>query len=556
MGLESASGSGSGSPGDLGSLWMEYAPGPDRPPLDGPVEADVAVVGGGVAGLCTAWELARAGRSVVLLEADRVAAGVTGYTSAKVSALHGAVYSRIREVHGARGARLYGRSQQLAVERVAAVSEELGIDCDLERVPAYTWTEDPERLDDFRDEADAARAAGLAASFTTETPLPFPVVAAVRVEDQAQFHPRKYLLGLAADLEVLGGRIFERTRVTGLKEGSPCEVQTAEGHRVRARDVVVATHYPVFDRALLFSRLEVRRELVVAGPVPAAVDPGGAFLTPEGGTRSVRTAPLDPGRRLLIVTGEKFTPGAVGAGEVAERFERLADWARERFGEVPITHRWATQDNWTTDSVPYVGRLHAASRHAYVATGFAGWGMSGGVMAGALLADRIRGREPAWSSLYDPVRLHPVREAPAMLRLQAKVAKHFVGDRFASGHADAVDQIPPGGGAVVRVGGRRLAVHRDEAGALHAVSARCTHLGCLVRFNDEERAWECPCHGSRFGVDGCVLQGPAVRPLERAETRAESPAAGPEVPVGDGGSGSASDSGSVSGQGGTGGGAR
>ncbi|AOT57344.1 MULTISPECIES: FAD-dependent oxidoreductase [Streptomyces] len=499
-----------------GSLWMEYDPGPARPALEGAAEAEVAVVGGGVAGLCTAWELARAGHRVVLLEADRIATGVTGHTTAKLSALHGRVYAEVRSVHGARAARLYAHSQQLAVERVAEVSEELGIDCDLERLPAFTYTEDPGQVDALRAEADAALEAGLPASFTTRTPLPFPVAGAVRLEGQAQFHPRKYLLGLAADLERLGGRIHERTRVTRLREGSPCRLTTDRGATVDARHVVVATHYPVFDRSLLFTRLEPKRELVVAGPVPADLDPGGVFLTEEGGTRSVRTAPTgDPGRRLLVVTGEKFTPGTAEEGEVGERYARLERWARERFGPLEVTHRWATQDNWTTDRVPYVGRLHPGARHVYVATGFAGWGMSGGVMAGALLAARVRGREPAWTSLYDPVRLRPLREVPAMLRLQAQVAKHFVGDRAPGAYADSVAEVRPGQGAVVRVGGRLLAVHRDEAGGLHAVSARCTHLGCVVHFNDGERAWECPCHGSRFDVSGRVLEGPATRPLER-----------------------------------------
>ncbi|MDN3293262.1 FAD-dependent oxidoreductase [Streptomyces ficellus] len=498
-----------------GSLWMEYAPGPGRPALDGPVETEVAVVGGGIAGLCTAWELARAGHRVALLEADRIASGVTGHTTAKLSALHGLAYAQIRSVHGVRGARLYAHSQQTAVDHVAEVCDELGIDCDLERLPAYTYTEDPAETDLLREEAQAAREAGLDASYVTDVPLPFPVAGAVRVENQAQFHPRKYLLALAADLEALSGGIFERTRVTGLTEGPSCELTTSGGHTVKARDVVIATHYPVFDRALLFTRLEPKRELVVAGPMPAGRDPGGVFLTPDGATRSVRTAPYDEGRRMLIITGEKFTPGTEGEGEVGRRFERLASWARERFPGVELTHRWATQDNYTTDRVPYVGRLHAGSRHTYVASGFAGWGMSSGVMAGSLLASRIRGREPAWTSLYDPVRLHPVKEAPAMLRLQAQVGKHFIGDRLPGAHADSTADIPRGGGAVVRIGGRRLAVHRNQAGSLHAVSARCTHLGCIVHFNDEECAWECPCHGSRFDVEGKVTQGPALKPLER-----------------------------------------
>ncbi|MGW5698385.1 FAD-dependent oxidoreductase, partial [Streptomyces asiaticus] len=242
-------------------------------------------------------------------------------------------------------------------------------------------------------------------------------------------------------------------------------------------------------------------------------DPRGAYITPDQRTRSVRTAPYGDGQRLLIVTGESFTPGT---GDTSERFERLADWTRERFPGVGITHRWAAQDNDPTDTVPLVGPFHPGARHTYVATGFAGWGLSGGIMAGRLLTALIGGERPEWAGLYDPRRLGTaLREAPALLGHQFHVGKHFVGDRLSTAGAGSVDRIAPGTGAVVRLDGRRRAVYRDEDGTAHAVSARCTHLGCLVAFNAAERAWECPCHGSRFGIDGRVLQGPANQPLER-----------------------------------------
>ncbi|MFI0898065.1 FAD-dependent oxidoreductase [Streptomyces sp. NPDC020983] len=507
-------------PGAAESYWMSSTDATRFAPLTDDVTVDAVVVGGGIAGLSAAWELAASGRSVAVVEADRIAAGVSGHTTAKLTAQHGLVYGRLRRTRGEDGARLYARSQQDAVERVAELAGTLGIDCAFERASAFAYTLDPGALAAVRDEAAAAREAGLAAEYTGQCDLPFPVAGAVRVDGQAQFHPRAYLLGLAAALTARGGTVYERSRVTGLTEGEPCRVTTESGATVTARDVVVATGYPVFDRALLFTRLSPRRELVVAAPLDAAAAPRGMYITEDGGKRSVRTAPLPDGRRLLIVTGEGFTPGA---GRVAERFRRLDSWMHERFPVAGTAYRWAAQDNDPTDTVALVGPLHPGARHTFVATGFGGWGMSGGVMAGRLLSELIGGRRPAWAGLYDPARIGPViREAPALLRQQADVARHFLGDRLrpASG---TLDGIAPGEGAIVRVGGHRCAVHRAEDGTLHAVSARCSHLGCLVAFNAAESTWECPCHGSRFAVDGTVLQGPAVHPLEPRPVDPERP---------------------------------
>ncbi|MER5634195.1 FAD-dependent oxidoreductase [Streptomyces nitrosporeus] len=503
-------------PGTAESYWMATTEHPSFPPLDGHTTADVVVIGAGMAGLSTAWELAAAGRSVVVLEADRVAAGVSGYTTAKLTAAHGLVYDRLRRTRGAEGAALYARSQQAGVERVEAVAAALGIACDFERTTAFTFTTDPERRAEYEAEAGAAAEAGLDAALVHRTELPFPVEAAVGVGQQAQFHPRRYLLGLVAGLRARGGAVYERTRVTGLSEGDPCRVTTETGMTVTARDVVVATHFPVFDRALLFARMSPRRELVVAAPLAAKAAPEHMYITDEGGKRSVRTAPLDDGRRLLIVTGEDFTPGT---GDARERFGRLDAWMHRHFPATgPTAYHWAAQDNDVSDGVPLVGPFHAGAKHVYVATGFGGWGMSGGAMAGQLLSALITGGEPGWAGLYDPRRIRStLREGAALLSQQAEVARHFVGDRFTAGHADRAEDIAPGTGAVVRAGGRHHAVYRDEDGRTHTVSARCTHLGCLVAFNRAEKSWECPCHGSRFGVDGQVLQGPAVRPLPPAE---------------------------------------
>ncbi|MFE9133225.1 FAD-dependent oxidoreductase [Streptomyces sp. NPDC007355] len=465
-------------PADRNSYWMESAPpGALRPPLDRDLHTDVAVVGAGIAGLSTARALARAGRDVVVLEAGRIAAGVTGHTTGKLTSLHGMIYERLRRRHDAEAAALYADAQEGALREVVRLCEELGVDAEIERRPAYTYTLDQDRAGDIGAEAAAAAAAGLRATTVTDTGLPYPVAAAVRVDGQLQFHPRRFLLGLADDLAAHGGRIHEGTRATGLHEGADCRLTVEGGITVHARDAVLATHFPLRCHTTLLMRLSLRRELVVAAAVEERHAPHGMYLTPEQDTRSVRTAPLPDGRRLLIVAGEGFEPGS---GGVRARYERLEAWAREQlpgFAEAPRIHRWAAQDVHTADGLPCIGHEHPDTEHVYVATGFGGWGLSNGVAAGRLLTAHLTGApRPAWTELVDPRRRLPARELPEVARHQATVARHFMEGRRA---------------------GRR-----------------CTHMGCELGFDEAEQTWECPCHGSRFAQDGRVLQGPATRPLD------------------------------------------
>ncbi|HVM17806.1 MAG TPA: FAD-dependent oxidoreductase [Gaiellaceae bacterium] len=495
-------------------LWLDGAD-TRYAPLDGDADVDVAVVGAGITGVTAAHLLKQAGLRVALLETGAVGSGATGYTTAKLTVGHGVVYRDLVGKHGVEVARAYARSNQEAIEQVAALVDTHRIDCDFERASNYVYAESRGEAGQIEEEVGAARAAGVAAELTHETELPYPVAAAVRVDGQAQFHPWKYLAALAALVDGDGSRVYERTRAVHVRSGDPCVVETQRG-RVRARHVVVATQLPFLDRGLFFAKAHPTKSYAVAAKVPADAAPRGMYISVDQPTRSIRSTPGSDGGRVLVVGGEGHKPGT--DPDTDARYRKLEDFARERFGVGDVRWRWSTHDYVPVDSLPYVGRLRRGDDRVLVATGYAKWGMTKGTLAAAMLADAILGRPNPYAQLYDANRLNPRQSAARFAKENAQVGGYFFRDRLRSRPGrDAVERLAPGEGTIVRVGAKQYAVSRADGGELHVVSARCTHLGCIVGWNPADRAWECPCHGSRFAADGTVVQGPATADLPRRE---------------------------------------
>ena len=491
------------------SLWLAEGTATDYPPLEGTHRCDVAVVGAGITGLTTALLLAREGRSVTVLDQGRVGTGATGNTTAKVTSQHGATYLRLRLTLGRAAAETYGAANEAAKERIASFVDE-GISCDFRRRPAYLYA--ASRVERFlvEREARAAAEAGLPATFVEETPLPFETHGAAKFDGQAEFHPYRYLSGLAELIEAAGGRIFERTRAVQVHEGSPCRTET-EGGEVLADHVVVATLIPFLDRGLFFARAFANRSYAISARI-AGPPPDGMFINPGSPTRSIRAHPHGDSE-LLLVGGEGHK---VGSGKAQpERYERLVEFASRHWEVQAVEHRWSAQDYSPDDGVPYVGPLHARSRRIHVATGLKKWGITGGTAAAMIIRDAIVGRENRWAGLFSSTRIRPLAEAPKFAWENAQAGLHFAGDRLRERGTRSIHELESGEGDIVSAAGSKVAGHRDDDGRLHAVSARCTHLYCQVRWNQAERSWDCPCHGSRFSPDGEVLNGPAVRPLDR-----------------------------------------
>jgi glycine/D-amino acid oxidase-like deaminating enzyme/nitrite reductase/ring-hydroxylating ferredoxin subunit len=411
-------------------------------------------------------------------------------------------------------ARLYARSNQEAIEQVAELVRTHAIDCDFERASNFVYTESEAAADDLRREAEAASAAGVVAALTTETDLPYPVAAAIRIDDQAQFHPWKYVAALAQIVDGDGSHVFELTRVTGVRSGGPCVVETDSG-RVRAAHVVLATQLPFLDRGLFFAKTHPVKSYAIAAAIDEGRAPRGMYISVDEPTRSVRSTPRGDQGRLLIVGGEGHRPGTGPAAR--ERYGQLELFMRERFGVAEAAYRWSTHDYSPADALPYIGRLQRGDGRILVATGFAKWGMTKGTLAARMLTDAILERENAYADLYDASRIDARRSGVTMATETGRVAGFFLRDRLRERDGrDEVERLAPGEGTIARIGGKLYAVSRDESGDLRALSARCTHLGCIVGWNAADRAWECPCHGSRFAADGTVVQGPATANLKSA----------------------------------------
>jgi glycine/D-amino acid oxidase-like deaminating enzyme/nitrite reductase/ring-hydroxylating ferredoxin subunit len=483
------------------SLWLAALPDTTYPSPSGERAFDVLVLGGGITGLTTALLLKRRGARVAVVEAGRVGAGVSGNNTAKVTALQSTVLTSMRKTRGAGIADEYAIRSLAAVELVAQLAADEGIDCDLQRRDAYTVAVRDEDLSDVEIEFENARRAGLHAEMTATVDLPYPVAGAARLRDQVAFHPVKYLAGLAAAVEGDGCRIFEKTRALRVTEGSPARVETTHGP-LTGEQVVVATHFPVWDRGLYFTRMEASRSYCVAARVrgePAS----GMSITTGAETWSYRSA-----GDLMIVLGQGHATGARGVDDSC--YTRVESHLREHWDVEQLTHRWSAQDPIPHDHSPLIGTYLPLRPRMYVATGFAKWGLTGGTMAAAILAEQLSGGPG--TDAFSPHRISP-RALPRLARMNAKVGVDLVGDRILPGRISSAAELAPGSAGVVRSGTDRTGVYRDHDGGLHSVSMRCTHLGCLVRFNAAETSWDCPCHGSRFDVDGDVLEGPAVRPL-------------------------------------------
>ena len=503
------------------SIWIPADATERYRPLAGDVTADVVVVGAGITGLTCAWLLQRDGRDVVVLDSHRVGTGTTGHTTGKVTSQHGLAYQRLVNEHGEDVARLYGEANQHAVDTVARIAGEVRVDPDaISTVPTYVHTCDAGFVPRLEQEASVARRLGLPASLADGREVGLDgVLAAVRFDGQRLLDAYRYVAAIASALEDGGARIHEHSGVlTEDEDDTGVTVRTADGS-VRAQHSVIATLLPITNAGLFFARTRASRAYGLAARLAGQRDVP-VTITAEEPTRSTRPWRADDGAPGVIVVGEQHETGT--RSSTRPHYAALEAWARTSFDVTSVEATWSAQDYRTVDQRPYVGRA-PTRRRTWVATGYRKWGLTNGTAAAEVLAALIAGRGHPWARLYDSSRVGGARALGRAAMDNSKVGAHFVGDRIGRLRAGRVDELRPGEGGIVRQDGQTVGAYRAPDGGLHGVELTCTHLGCSLSWNDAETTWDCPCHGSRFGHDGTVLQGPATRGLAQVDLEATPP---------------------------------
>lgn len=502
--------------GETLSAWMEIDP--FMPPQgQKDVTCDVCIIGAGIAGLTTAYLLAKEGRSVIVVDMGPVAGGQTGRTTAHLTWAMDDRFFNLIHYHGEDKAALIGQSHREAIDRIEAIVAEEVIDCDFQRLDGFLFLHPDHETQLLDREFEAIQKLGFqTVEIKNSIPrIPFESGPAIKFPKQAQIHPMKYMNGLAMAIESLGGQIYTHEKVDKIEDGKPARVTLEGGFVIKANQIVVASNTPINDRFTIHTKQAPYRTYVVAGLIPKDSVPLALYWDTADPYHYVRVANDERSEihDLLIVGGEDHKTGQ--EHDYFQHFSKLEEWSRRHFPMiVSFPYRWSGQVYEPVDGVAFIGK-NPGDENIYIATGDSGQGMTHGTIAGFLLTDLIQGRSNPYIEIYDPSRMN-LSSGFEYLKENMNVAWQYT-DYFTRPEVHDVNNIPRGEGAVIQKGLKKCAVYKTDEGELIELSAVCPHLQGIVHWNPVEKSWDCPCHGSRFTADGKVITGPALHGLDGSE---------------------------------------
>ena len=489
-------------------FWLAATSIPNFPALDKDIKVDIAIVGGGMTGMTCAYWLSQENIQLAVIEADHILHGTTGHTTAKITSQHGLIYNKLKNKMGGELAAQYAHANEDAIRMIERLIAENHIECDYKPQSAYLYTLEDQYISKIQKEAETAAELGIKAFYQEEIPLPFKVKAAIRFDDQAQFHPIKFLLPLVDKITKAGGLIFEKTRVIEIDENGSYILSTKNGNKITAQKVIIASHYPFYNKpSFYYARIYQERSYVLAIKAKEKY-PGGMYINAESPTRSLRSQPSGD-NELLFVGGENHKCGQ--SDDTNKHYKALLDFSHEHFTVEDIPYRWSTQDCMTIDKLPYTGYFTSKTPNLYIATGFKKWGMTNSMASSLLLRDLIIKGKSLYQDAFSPSRETNAAFVGNFIAQNLDVAAEIIEGKLAPLSEEL--NLACGEAKIVKRDGKRTGIYKDEEGKLHVVNTTCPHMGCELYWNAAEKSWDCPCHGSRFSCDGDVLEGPSVRSL-------------------------------------------
>lgn len=498
----------------MSSYWVQNSKKTNYPKLDKNINTDVCIIGGGITGIATAYMLCKSENpklNITVLEADRIAMGVTANTTAKVTSQHGLLYNYLEKSFGQKTAKAYLDSNENAIKIIENIVQQENIDCKFIKQDSYVYTCEEKNNSKILDEVNTLNNLGFKAKYITKTPLPFKVISAIKFPNQAQFHPREYILSLLKVLESSNVQIFENSKVVDIKHKSDNYEIYVNGYKVNCKYLVLATHYPIKNfPGMYFIKMYQDSSYIIGIETNNEIFDG-MYISCNTPTTSFRNIMQDNGKKLLLVGGSGHKTGDTGVN-IEDSYVNLENYIKTIYPDAEVKYRWMTEDCVSLDKIPYIGEFSNFLPNTYVATGYKKWGMTTSHVAAKIISDKILKIENPYEKIYTATRLQPIKNG-----------KEFGNMLKQSTYSLAINKIKPAvikynelandSGGVVDYNGEKLGVYKDKEGKIYAVIPYCKHLGCELSWNNLEKTWDCPCHGSRYDYEGNIITEPTTEGL-------------------------------------------
>lgn len=496
----------------MNSFWIESTKNNGKfSTLTEDISCDVCIIGAGLFGLTTAYYLSKKGLNVIVLDKDEVGKKVSGHTTAKITSQHGLIYDYLIQTFGTDAAKKYLYANEDAIKNIKEIVNVEKIDCDLTSQSSFVYTTKPDDIEKIKAEVQAVNSLEFSAKFAEQTSLPFDISGAIMFPNQAMFHPRKYMLGLCNCIIKNNGHIFINTLVTDVKQDENCYNTLANNSTVKSKYVVIASHYPFINfPGFYFTKMYQETSYIIGVDTKTDLFDG-MYITSSDPTYSFRTTKND-NRNILLIGGANHKTG-VDDVTYSSTYDLLEQKAKELYPESKILYRWSTRDCITLDKVPYIGEFSNLIPNIYVGTGFNKWGMTTSNLAANIVADKILGIENKYEEVFTSTRLKPIKNIEEVTNMIKQTAKSLVIEKLKIPD-NTLNDIQNDSGRIIEIDGNKIGIYKDSSGNIHAIKPTCTHLGCMLSWNNADKTWDCPCHGSRFDYTGKNIYDPAFRNLQ------------------------------------------